>query len=61
MWETKLFYHKHRTKDKKKKSDKKHEKTYWQNKKMKGWQRRSKFETLIKRTENNKFKKTFAC
>ena len=32
--------------------------------KMKGWQRRSKFETLIKRTQNrnkNKFKKAFAC
>ena len=35
--------------------EKKHEKTYWQTK-MKGWQRRSKFATLIKNREEKQKK-----
>jgi len=57
MWERKLFLSE--TENQRPKNMRKHiDKIKI---KMKGWQRKSKFETLIKRTENNKFKKTFAC
>jgi len=57
-----FFYQKKRTKDQKilRKSMRKH----IDKQKMKGWQRRSKFATLIKKTEKKnkkELKKVFAC